>query len=198
MLVAAAGHAAPAPPPKLVVVLVVDQMRADYVPRYGFQWTGGLRRLVDGGAWFSRAAYPYLATVTCVGHATVSTGAFPRTHGIVGNSWFDRDLGRSIGCSADPTPPRRSATRRRSAAATGRPACASATLADELRAQLPVPARVVTMSIKERTAITLAGRRADAVTWFNRGGRRLRHLVGLRVGPGAVCRGVHEGQPGDG
>lgn len=167
ILVAAAGHAAPTPPPKLVVVLVVDQMRADYVQRYGFQWTGGLRRLVDGGAWFSRAAYPYLSTVTCVGHATVSTGAFPRTHGIVGNSWFDRDLGRSIGCSADDA----ATTISYAAPASGGHGpsrLASATLADELRSQLPVPARVVTMSIKERTAITLAGRRADAVTWFNR------------------------------
>ena len=168
MLAAAAGHAAPAPPPKLVVVLVVDQLRADYVPRYGFQWTGGLRRLVDGGAWFSRAAYPYLATVTCAGHATVSTGAFPRTHGIVGNSWFDRDLGRSIGCSFDP------AVTAVSYAApvsdgNGPSRILSATLAGEMRSQLPVPARVVTMSIKERTAIALAGRRADAVTWFNRG-----------------------------
>jgi predicted AlkP superfamily pyrophosphatase or phosphodiesterase len=151
---AAAAQAAPASPPKLVVVLVVDQMRADYISRYSHQWTGGLRRLVDGGAWFSRAAYPYLSTVTCVGHATVSTGAFPRSHGIVGNSWFDRDLGRSIGCTADPA-----ATTVSYAAPVGGghgpSRIASATLADKLRAQSPVPARVVTLSIEERTAITL-------------------------------------------
>ena len=166
ILSAAAAQAAPASPPRLVVVLVVDQMRADYISRYSHQWTGGLRRLLDGGAWFSRAAYPYLSTVTCVGHATVSTGAFPRTHGIVGNSWFDRDLGRSIGCTADPA-----ATTVSYAApvsgGNGPSRLASATLADELRSQLPVPGRVVTLSVKERTAITLAGRRADAVTWFN-------------------------------
>jgi len=165
-LAAGAVHAAPAPPPKLVVVIVVDQMRGDYIERYGFQWTAGLRRLVDGGAWFRRAAYPYLTTVTCVGHATISTGAFPRTHGIVGNSWFDRELGRSVGCSWDP----RLTTISYAAPVSGGEgpsSIRSATLADELRAQLPVPARVVTMSIKERTAIALAGHRADAVTWFN-------------------------------
>ena len=79
-------------------------MRGDYVARYGFQWTGGLRRIVDGGAWFRRAAYPYLTTVTCVGHATISTGAFPRTHGIVGNAWFDRGLDRSVTCTWRPQP----------------------------------------------------------------------------------------------
>src|SRR5262245_8541676 len=77
-------------PPKLVVFLVVDQMRADYVDRFRGDWTQGFRRLLDQGAWFSRAAYPYLSTVTCAGHATVSTGAFPRTHGIAQNTWYDR------------------------------------------------------------------------------------------------------------
>jgi predicted AlkP superfamily pyrophosphatase or phosphodiesterase len=141
-------------------------MRGDYIARYGSQWTGGLRRLVDGGAWFRRAAYPYLTNVTCVGHATVSTGAFPRTHGLVGNAWFDRDLGRSTGCTFDPgltTISYASPV----AGGEGPSRIRAATLADELRAQMPVPARVVTMSIKERTAITLAGHRADAATWFN-------------------------------
>jgi predicted AlkP superfamily pyrophosphatase or phosphodiesterase len=147
-------------------MIVVDQMRGDYVARYGFQWTGGLRKLVDGGAWFRRAAYPYLTTVTCVGHATVSTGAFPRTHGMVGNSWFDRELGRTVTCSEDPNV----ATISYAAPVNGGDGPSrlrSATLSDELRAQMPVPARVVTMSITERTAITLAGERADAATWFN-------------------------------
>ena len=73
--------------PKLVVVLVVDQMRADYVDKFLGQWTGGLKRLVEEGAWFRDAAYPYAATETCVGHATISTGAFPATHGMVANAW---------------------------------------------------------------------------------------------------------------
>ena len=54
--------------PKLVVLLVVDQMRGDYVDKFLPQWTGGLRRLVEEGAWFRDAAYPYAATETCVGH----------------------------------------------------------------------------------------------------------------------------------
>ena len=59
--------------PRLLVMVVVDQMRADYVERFHDNWSSGLRRLVDDGAWFNKAAYPYLSTVTCAGHATVST-----------------------------------------------------------------------------------------------------------------------------
>ena len=65
-------------PPKLAVIIVVDQMRADYVERFKGDWTGGLKRLVTEGAWFTRAAYPYLLTITCPGHATISTGTFPQ------------------------------------------------------------------------------------------------------------------------
>src|ERR1700745_2376868 len=88
--------------PKLVVLLVVDQMRADYVDKFLPQWTGGLKRLVEEGAWFRDAPYPYAATETCVGHATVSTGAFPATHGMVANAWWDREAKAPVTCTADP------------------------------------------------------------------------------------------------
>src|SRR5712664_3740637 len=99
---AAAPKALQAPAkPKLVVLLVVDQMRGDYVDKFRGQWTGGLKRLVEEGAWFRDAAYPYAATETCVGHATISTGAFPSTHGMVANAWWDRELGKSVTCTSD-------------------------------------------------------------------------------------------------
>src|SRR5438094_3377690 len=91
----------PANKPKLVVLLVVDQMRADYVDKFRGQWTGGLKRLVEEGAWFRDAAYPYAATETCVGHATISTGALPATHGMVSNEWFDRELQKTVTCTDD-------------------------------------------------------------------------------------------------
>src|SRR6267378_2434414 len=98
--------AAPSPrvpaKPKLVVLLVVDQMRGDYVDKFLGQWTGGLKRLVEEGAWFRDAAYPYAATETCVGHATISTGAFPATHGMVANAWWDRESQTMVTCTADP------------------------------------------------------------------------------------------------
>src|SRR5579864_8528412 len=92
------------PRPKLVVILVVDQMRADYVEHFRQQWTAGLARLINEGAWFRQAAYPYQTTVTCVGHTTISTGAFPVTSGVAGNSWYERDEeggAKSVACTAD-------------------------------------------------------------------------------------------------
>ena len=102
VLCAPVVSSAPRRTPKLVVILVVDQMRADYIEEFGQNWTSGLRRLMDEGAWFREAAYPYMTTVTCVGHSTITTGSLPRTHGIVGNSWWDRESGRSVNCVADP------------------------------------------------------------------------------------------------
>src|ERR1700686_5124870 len=87
--------------PKLVVILVVDQMRGDYVDKFHQQWTGGLKRLVNEGAWFHEAAYPYAATETCVGHSSISTGAFPSSHGMVANEWWDREQHKDITCTAD-------------------------------------------------------------------------------------------------
>src|SRR5215475_3592699 len=96
------GAAARVARPKLVVLLVVDQMRGDYVDKFQGQWTGGLKRLVNEGAWFREAAYPYAATETCVGHSTISTGAFPATHGMIANAWWDRDSQKMVTCTADP------------------------------------------------------------------------------------------------
>lgn len=150
----------------LLVVLVVDQMRRDYIDRYAGQWTGGLRRLLEEGAVFRGAAFPYLNTVTCPGHATIATGTYPRTHGVPLNEWWDRAAGRLVACTEDPSAPLvgygRAVSGGDSVAALRVP-----TLADELRAQLPVAPRVATVSLKARGAVMLAGRRADAVTWFD-------------------------------
>src|SRR5262245_41786813 len=84
LVLATARPESAAPPdrtPRLIVLLMVDQMRADYVDRFQHQWTRGFRRLLTEGAWFRRASYPYANTVTCAGHASVSTGTVPSTHG---------------------------------------------------------------------------------------------------------------------
>jgi len=161
-----AAAAPPRPRPKLIVILVVDQMRADYMERYGHQWSAGLKRLLNRGASFRLAAYPYQNTVTCSGHATISTGAYPRSHGIVMNEWWDRAAARLVPCTEDAASPLISYGR---AVKGGESpwALRVPTLADELRAQLPISPRVVTVSLKARTAVMLAGRRSDASTWFD-------------------------------
>ena len=160
--------ASPAPrrTPKLVVILVVDQMRADYVEKFGQNWTGGLRRLMDEGAWFRQAAYPYMTTVTCVGHSTIATGSLPRTHGVISNQWWDRESGKAMNCVADADAslvsygtPVKGGTSTKNLLVPAFP--------DELRFQMGTAPRIVTASMKDYTATTLAGRRADAVVWFN-------------------------------
>jgi predicted AlkP superfamily pyrophosphatase or phosphodiesterase len=156
--------------PKLVVMLVVDQMRADYVDKFRSQWTGGLKRLVEEGAWFRDAAYPYAATETCVGHSTISTGAFPATHGMVANAWWDRDTQKMVTCTADPQ------TKNVGYAGITAKGGDSAwrmqvpAFAEELRFQTGSATRIVTFSLKARAAITMAGHKGDAVTWFDGGG----------------------------
>src|SRR5436190_1824756 len=103
-LAAAAGALRPTAQtssPKLVVMLVVDQMRADYLTRFDRHWRAGFRTLLDEGAVFDNANYPYLTTVTCAGHSTIGTGAFPRTHGMIANNWWRRDTNTGPECTAD-------------------------------------------------------------------------------------------------
>lgn len=157
-------HSASEPAPKLVVLIVVDQMRADYVDRFHDDWTGGLKRMVTEGAWFRRAAYPYLTTVTCAGHATISAGAFPRTHGIIQNAWWDRDSRRSVTCTNDVDA--RATTYGPLVTRADSPYRLSVpTFADVMRTERG--AHVVTLSLKARSAIMLAGRGADAALWLS-------------------------------
>src|SRR6266436_9685309 len=176
-----AAPSAPKAParPKLVVLLVVDQMRADYVDKFLGQWTGGLRRLVDEGAWFRDAAYPYAATATCVGHSTISTGAFPATHGMVANAWWDRDTQKMVTCTEDPNA--RNLGYAGASAAGGDSAWRMQipAFAEELKVQTSGATRVVTFSLKARSAITIAGHKADAVTWADGGGWATSSVYGV-------------------
>jgi predicted AlkP superfamily pyrophosphatase or phosphodiesterase len=148
---------------KLVVVLVVDQMRADYLTRYADLLGHGLTRLTREGAWFRKAAYPYLNTVTCTGHTTIGTGELPYHHGMVLNQWYDRDKGRPIACTEDP------AAKNLTVDGAG-PGGESAvhmqapTFAEVMRKTMH--GRTVTMSLKARSAIGLAGHEGDAVVWL--------------------------------
>jgi predicted AlkP superfamily pyrophosphatase or phosphodiesterase len=155
--------------PKLVVVLVVDQMRADYVDKFRGQWKGGLKRLLEEGAWFRAAAYPYAATETCVGHATISTGAFPASHGMVANAWWDRDQQQMVSCTSDPNVSNAAYAGGATKGGDSAWRMQLPSFAEELKFQSGGVSRVVTFSLKARSAITLAGHKADAVTWFETG-----------------------------
>ncbi len=172
LAVVVAGGALPATHaqggPKLVVLLMVDQMRADYLDRYGDNLAHGLKRLTTQGAYFTNAALPYMNTVTCAGHATAATGTFPYQHGLIMNAWINRELEVSETCTEDPAanivgygPLKGSGD---SAKRLIRP-----TLADLLRQERG--GRVVSLSLKARSAIGMAGHGGEAVVWFDdRGG----------------------------
>ncbi|MBA3298137.1 MAG: alkaline phosphatase family protein, partial [Acidobacteria bacterium] len=150
--------------PSLVVLLVVDQMRTDYLEKGAPHFTSGLRRLTTDGAWFRNAAYPYLNTITCAGHSTIGTGALPYRHGMVLNAWWDRASSRSLGCTADATV--------KNIGYTGTPVGGESavtllvpTLADRIGEG--AGGRTVGLSLKPRSAITLAGSQPTSVLWFD-------------------------------
>ena len=163
---APARAAPPATAPNLVVLISVDQMRADYVDQYGGQWSKGLKTLLTRGAVFRNARYPYLNTITCAGHSTIGTGAFPHRHGMVLNAWWDPAQRKPVECTADPAAP--TIFYGPSHQSTGQSArnIQVPTLAETLRhAMKPLP-RVVSFAGKPRSAIGLVGKGADLVVWY--------------------------------
>ena len=154
----------PSTPPRLIVLLVMDQFAAHYISMYGKQWTGGLRRLLDGGAVFTEARYPYALTFTCAGHSTIGTGALPYVHGMMSNSFFDRAANRTFPCMNDPK-----ATSVPFGGAKGqehhsyRPMRAP-TFAQMLREQAPGQPQIVSVALKPRSAIGMAGAAGPGVT----------------------------------
>jgi predicted AlkP superfamily pyrophosphatase or phosphodiesterase len=154
----------PSPPPRLVLALSVDQMRYDYLTRFKPLFTGGLRTLWQRGAIFSNAHYDYAFTETGPGHSVLLTGRNPKHSGIVANSWWD-PLSRSwVNVVDDPV--------QATVGGTGRAASPANllgfTVGDVLKKKSP-GSRVVGVSVKDRSAILMAGRRADAAYWYEAG-----------------------------
>src|SRR5688500_17100373 len=91
--------------PKLVVGIVIDQMRWDFLYRYYDRYApnGGFKRLLNQGYSCENAFIPYTPTVTACGHASIYTGSVPSIHGITGNGWYDNQLRRSVYCTEDKT-----------------------------------------------------------------------------------------------
>lgn len=152
-------------PPKLVVGVVVDQMRADYIYRFWDNYgEGGFKRLVNDGAFCRDAHYPYGTTDTAPGHASIYTAGVPADHGIVANDRYVRELGRTAYCVEDTL----AKTIGTSAAAPGRsprPLLAS-TLADELERISQGRSKTISISLKDRSAILPGGRTGDAAYWL--------------------------------
>lgn len=174
-LAAVAGLAAPAdaqdtptpsatPTPKLVLVLSVDQFSADLFAEYRDKFTGGFRRLIDGGAVFPSGYQSHAATETCPGHSTILTGDRPARTGIIANNWIDLKARRqdtSIYCAEDESV----------AGSTSKDYTASPvhllvpTLGDRLK-KAHQDARVVTVAGKDRAALMMGGHDIDVAAWW--------------------------------
>ena len=155
-------------PPKLLVIIVVDQMRTDYLTWYAANYSKGLARLARDGAWFTEAAYPYLNTITCAGHSTIGTGTFPYRHGMILNNWFDPKTGKSPYCTDDPTQTEISYNHLSSVQGDSGKRLLVPAIGEQIMKR---GGRSVALSLKPRSAVTLTGHKATAVLWFDdRGG----------------------------
>ncbi len=159
--------------PKLVVGVVVDQMRYDYLTKYANHYSeNGFKRLIREGYNLENAHYNFIPTKTAVGHASIFTGATPADHGIIANDWYDRFQSKSVYCvddfdfetiganSGGQKSPKRMQT---------------TTLSDQLNLNQNFKGKVIGVAIKDRSAILPAGHTANAAYWFE--GKDLGHFI---------------------
>lgn len=154
--------------PKLIIGLVVDQMRWDYLYRYNDRYSkGGFKRLLGEGFSCENTFINYLPSYTAVGHTVIFTGSIPAISGIVGNDWQDQYTGKKWYCTEDSTV--------QSVGTTGSAGKMSprnmlvSTITDELRLATNFRSRVVGVSLKDRASILPAGHAANGAFWFDDG-----------------------------
>ncbi|MEJ0106281.1 MAG: alkaline phosphatase PafA [Bacteroidota bacterium] len=151
--------------PKLVVGMVVDQMRWDYLYRYYDRYSAnGFKRLLNQGFSCENTMIPYAQTVTAAGHTCIYTGSVPAIHGIMGNEWYDKSLKRTVYCTEDdsvkivggdnsePMSPKNLWT---------------TTICDELRLSTNFRSKVIGIALKDRGSILPAGHSANAAYWYD-------------------------------
>lgn len=162
-----------APKPKLVLLISIDQFRADYVERFSQNYLpaksggkiGGFRFLTETGAHFIDAHHNHVPTATGPGHATLMTGSEPYLNGIAGNDWFDQKAGKRVYCVDDASV--------QTIGGTSSPMSPRnlkvTTVGDELKMATNGKAKVVGIAFKDRASILMAGHAADTVIWFDPG-----------------------------
>jgi arylsulfatase A-like enzyme len=163
---ALAALAQSVPKPKIVVAVVIDQFRYDYLLRFRADYHAGLDRLLSHGAVFSDAHYPQSITVTAVGHSTFLTGAPPAFSGIINNEWYERESGASVSSVSDPKTFLVGAVGAHPGSSPRR--LLVSTVGDQLKMS-GSDSKVIGVSIKDRSAILPAGHMADGAYWFDPG-----------------------------
>lgn len=152
-------------PPRLVVGIVVDQMRQEYLYRFESKFSPqGFKRLMGEGFMLRNAHYNYIPTETGPGHASVYTGTTPAVHGIIANDWYDKGIRKAVNCVGD-------ANQKPVGTATGGAVSPQrlsvTTITDELEIFTQRRAKVIGISLKDRGAVLPAGHNPDGAYWFD-------------------------------
>ena len=159
--------------PKLIVVLVIDQFRADYLTRFASRFlpaqgkagVGGFRYLMENGAYYPFAEHDVLQNMTCPGHVSILTGAQPYASRIPLNEWFDSEKEKHVYCVDDDESPIVGSESSKGHGASPR-LLKTTTVGDELKGA-GYSSKVVAIGLKDRSAIMLGGHRADLAIWFD-------------------------------
>ncbi|QEC69407.1 alkaline phosphatase family protein [Panacibacter ginsenosidivorans] len=153
--------------PRLVVGIVIDQMRWDYLYRYYdvYKTNGGFKRLMGEGFTCENAFIPYTPTVTAAGHTCVYTGSVPAIHGIVGNNWYDNITKRGVYCTDDDSV--QTVGSNTPAGKMSPKNMFATTIGDELKLATNFKSKVIGVAIKDRGAILPAGHTANAAYWYD-------------------------------
>jgi len=152
--------------PKLVVGIVVDQMRQEYLFRYQSKYgPDGFRKLMGDGFMLRNAHYNYVPTYTGPGHASVYTGSTPAIHGIIGNDFYDKETKAMVNCVNDPAQKPVGAANGNGDVSPWR--LLASTVTDELKLFTQKKAKVIGISYKDRGAVLPAGHMADAAYWYD-------------------------------
>lgn len=156
--------------PKLVVGIVVDQMKMDYLYRFSDDFsTNGFKRLMNNGYTFHNMQYNYMPTYTGPGHASIYTGTTPAIHGIVGNDWFSRALGTEMYCTDDASVKTIGDGSDKEGQMSPKN-LQTTTITDELRLATNFKGKVIGISLKDRGAILPAGHFANWAFWYSKTG----------------------------
>ncbi|MBJ6117797.1 alkaline phosphatase family protein [Pontibacter sp. BT310] len=152
--------------PKLVVGIVVDQMRYDFLYRYWDKYgNDGFKKLVQQGFNFKNTNYSYVPTYTAPGHASIYTGSVPAVNGIVANSWYNRETGKTMYCVEDKTVKTVGSTSK--AGEMSPKNLLSTTITDQLKLATNKRSKVIAVALKDRGAVIPGGYMADGAYWFD-------------------------------
>ena len=152
--------------PKLVIGIVVDQMRYDYLSRfYNNFGEGGFKRLMNDGYNLKNTHFNYVPTKTAIGHASIYTGTTPENHGIMGNDWYDKHLKRRVYCVRDDNYKTLGSNSKEGEMSPHR--LVTTTIGDQLHLAQNMNGKVITVSLKNRAAVLPGGHTANAAYWFD-------------------------------